>query len=180
MNIENAVDEVAKHFKYRSDDEVSTKFNGDPWMIMDKINGEYHGDCEDFSLTAMYLACDKSLLKFLDKVLIKKKYKLYTCVVGNSNDRHCVGNAEGYWFDNGTRKAVSGFLSYARLTNYREYKEHSRMRIACNLYSGALLKLVGCKKSTSYLAQMLFNTSVFIGIYSVVSLIMSVFAQILK
>lgn len=165
MDIKRAVSIVGRNFRYRADQEVSTKLNGDPWMIMEQDEeGLYHGDCEDFSLTAIYLACDKSILKFLFNVLVTKKYKLYACKTDITGENHCVGNLGDIWFDNFSKEAIEGRENFIDATKHRELYEHNRIRILLNLYSGFLLKLFGCKKSTSYFAAIVFNLTLFSSI----------------
>lgn len=161
MEIEKSVSEVAKRFVYRADEEVSTKLNGDPWMIMPLERGCYVGDCEDFSLTAMYLSCDKSLRKLLWNLLVTKKYKMFSCVVEKTKEKHCVGNIEDAWFDNFTLGVIRDFREFTLVTKHRKFKEHSRTRILLGLYSGALLQMVGCTKPTSYVAATIFNATTF-------------------
>lgn len=48
--------ELANNFGYKSDGKL------DNWRIMDPDN--YVGDCDDYAVTALYLECNKSLLKF--------------------------------------------------------------------------------------------------------------------
>ncbi len=55
------LDYLAKNFVYKRDGKL------DNWQIMplDKLEG----DCDDYAVTALYLACDKSLVKFWWSIL---------------------------------------------------------------------------------------------------------------
>jgi len=102
MKIQEAVKLVASKFLYTPDNHKWF----DRWRIMkEDSDGKLRGDCEDFSLTAMWYACDKSLLTFLWKVVITHQYKLYHCKT-YANERHAIGYAEGLWFDNWTKEAL--------------------------------------------------------------------------
>ena len=50
------INDLANTFSYKPDGQL------DNWRIMDPDN--YVGDCDDYAVTALYLECDKSLLKF--------------------------------------------------------------------------------------------------------------------
>lgn len=88
MNLEYLTD----NFKYVSDR------GGDNWRILTSpsADGKYYGDCEDFSLTALYLL-EGSLFKFW-KALVFRKAKICFCKVNGGG--HAVLRYEGRYIDN--------------------------------------------------------------------------------
>lgn len=102
MNINTVVKDIGKKFVYLAD----KKFPPDAWYVMpERTDGKLCGDCDDFSLTALWLACDASIWKFIWRVIILHSYRLYFAKTIN-NQKHCVGYAEGMWFDNWTCSAM--------------------------------------------------------------------------
>lgn len=96
MNIEDAIKQVNKTFKYRPD-----TGRIDSWKIMQE---PYIGDCEDYSLTVLYLTCDKSLLKLLFTLATFKYIMWY--VIAPSGEGHVVTQVGDKYFDNIQRKLV--------------------------------------------------------------------------
>ncbi len=102
MKIQEAISLVNSKFIYTPD--LHKWF--DRWRIMhEDSDGHMRGDCEDYSLTVMWYACDRRLLRFLWKVIISHEWRLYTAVTRN-NAQHAVGYADGLWFDNWSKKAL--------------------------------------------------------------------------
>ena len=101
MSVKAVVKEVASKFKYRAD---SIKVF-DWWYVMRERDGKLHGDCDDFSLTVLWMMCNRSVLQFLWKVIISHQYRLYFAKT-RTGGIHCVGYAEGCWFDNWSLKAM--------------------------------------------------------------------------
>jgi hypothetical protein len=64
------------------------------------------GDCEDFALTSIWYACNKNIFTFILNVFILHRYRIYFAKT-RSGGGHAVGYANGYWFDNFTREALS-------------------------------------------------------------------------
>jgi hypothetical protein len=100
MDIRQAVAEIAQKFTYRSD----PKFL-DYWTIMREQDGVLQGDCDDFALTSIWMACDENLFSFILNVMILHRYRLYFCKTA-TGESHMVGYAQGLWFDNWTREAL--------------------------------------------------------------------------
>lgn len=100
MKIQEAVAHVRSKFHYRKDPRLL-----DYWGIMKEKDGVMQGDCEDFSLTSFWKACDENLLKFILKVFILHQYRIYFSLT-HEGERHAVGYADGLWFDNWTREAL--------------------------------------------------------------------------
>jgi hypothetical protein len=76
----------------------------DKWRIMTAQNGKYHGDCEDYALTALYLIAGESLLRFW-WLLILRKAKIIYCTIGTIP--HAVLRYEKRYLDNIQGKFVS-------------------------------------------------------------------------
>jgi len=101
MDIREAVRQVANKFHYKKD-----KTFIDTWSVMREQDGKMYGDCDDFAMTCIWYACDKSLLKFIWHVLILHQYRFYNCKTFDGGT-HAAGYAQGKWFDNWTLSAVN-------------------------------------------------------------------------
>ena len=101
MHIKTIVKEIAKNFQYKAD---MFKFL-DWWFILREWDGKLVGDCEDFSLTAIWRLCNRNVLAFLWKVVITHQYRIYFCMTAKG-ERHAVGYAQDLWFDNWTLEAL--------------------------------------------------------------------------
>ena len=97
MKIEDAIKHINKTFKYKSDKKWLDK-----WTVM---NEPFVGDCEDYSLTTIYHAKDKSMLKFV-WALITFEYVLYF-VKTSRGEGHAITRHKGMYFDNIQRKLVT-------------------------------------------------------------------------
>lgn len=102
MDIRTAVDYVGKRFKYLTDKKIII---GDVWYVMPEHNQVMRGDCDDFAITSIWLACDRNIWKFILNVFILHRYRLYHATSRNG-EPHIIGYAQGLWFDNWTREAV--------------------------------------------------------------------------
>lgn len=103
MNIKSAVDYVGGKFVYMYDKKLPFS---DAWFVMpERPDGKLRGDCDDFSLTCIWIACDRNIFKFIWYVLILHKYRFYFSKAANG-ENHIVGYAQGLWFDNWTREAL--------------------------------------------------------------------------
>jgi hypothetical protein len=101
MNIKESVQAVASKFVYEAD---TDKFV-DSWEIMqENQEGKMLGDCDEFSLTAIWYACDQNWVKFILNVFILHRYRFYFCKSSNGN--HVIGYAQGLYFDNWTKEAL--------------------------------------------------------------------------
>lgn len=101
MKVEDAVDYVGKRFKYRSDPKIF-----DYWFVMPERDGVVIGDCDDFAITSIWKICDGNIFKFLLNVFILHRYRIYFAKTVNG-EKHAVGYAQGMYFDNWSRKALS-------------------------------------------------------------------------
>lgn len=63
------------------------------------------GDCDDFSLTVLWILCNRSIFRFIWNVIILHKYRIYHArtYLGKG---HAVGYAHGLYFDNWTLDAL--------------------------------------------------------------------------
>lgn len=101
MNIFEAVKFVADRFEYRSDPKLL-----DYWSVMREVSGKMRGDCDDFSITAIWKLCDRNIFKFILNVLILHRYRIYFAKT-KFGEKHAIGYAHGYYFDNWTRMPLS-------------------------------------------------------------------------
>ena len=72
MNIKQARDNVNQKFRYQSDGKM------DVWEILDTNEDIIKGDCEDYSLTLIWLAENKNIFKFIFSLLLMKYVIWYT------------------------------------------------------------------------------------------------------
>lgn len=141
-NIPQNVLDVSSKFKYTSDPKSSLNFI-DFWFVMDeKLDGKLHGDCEDFSLTVMYRNLGCSFWKLFLALVITGKYKMYYSISKNGV-AHCVGFAEGFWFDNWTMKAVSSKEEFIKLTGHDIKEPFWRVEMIRFLIVGYVYKKFG-------------------------------------
>lgn len=88
-------------FSYRED----RKHLWDQWFVMKENGGRYYGDCDDFTITGLWLLCGSSFWQFVWKVLIKHEYKIHRVKTVNSGF-HVVAEIDGMWFDNWTGRML--------------------------------------------------------------------------
>lgn len=72
MNLDQARDIINRKFRYQADG----KF--DQWSVLDINSTTIQGDCEDYSLTLIWLAEDKNIFKFLFAIILMKYVIWYT------------------------------------------------------------------------------------------------------
>lgn len=102
MDIKEAVNYVAKRFRYKAD-----RFKlFDWWFVMRERDGIMEGDCDDFAITSIWRACDCDIMTFLIDVVIFHKYKVHFAKT-QTGGKHAVGSYGDYWFDNWTKEAVT-------------------------------------------------------------------------
>jgi hypothetical protein len=132
MIIQDAIDVVADKFVYTNDPNVTK----DAWFVMKELDGKFHGDCEDFSLTSYWILSGCNLLKFLWNLLVVGNYGLWMVKsAGGSRGDHCVSNYNGVWFDNWTRRAMTE-EDFFRNTGHAKCFRFSRFSIAVRLLIG--------------------------------------------
>lgn len=114
MNIADAVSIVGNRFVY-TPDKISLF---DSWSVMKDHDGKMFGDCDNFALTAIWYACDRSIWKFILYVLILHKYRFWFCMT-EDGEKHVVGYAQGKYFDNFTYKALDKESFFSRTKHRR-------------------------------------------------------------
>lgn len=100
MNIVDAVKYVGEKFVYRTDPKLF-----DYWTVMEERQGQMRGDCDDFALTSIWLACDSNFFKFIINVMLLHKYRFYFSKT-QTGGKHIIGYASGLYFDNWTKEAL--------------------------------------------------------------------------
>jgi predicted transglutaminase-like cysteine proteinase len=96
--IQTALQELNSKFVYQADGRV------DIWRILHG-EGPWKGDCEDYSLTLMWLLSDKSVIKFLWHILTFKYLMWY--VIMSNGEGHAIVKIDGMYYDNVQKKATS-------------------------------------------------------------------------
>ena len=134
MEIKEIVREIGSKFEYRSD--VFRIF--DWWFVMRERNGKLRGDCEDFSLTAIWMLCNRSVLQFLWKVIISHQYRIYFCKTVNG-EGHAIGYANSLWFDNWTREALDK-AEFLKQTKHKIWYFIPGPLILFNMLLGSLVR----------------------------------------
>ena len=99
--LSSCIEQVSAKFVYTPDPKP---FPFDYWFVMKERNGELKGDCDDFSITILWLLCNSSLLSFIWNVLILHRFKLHRVMA--LNGYHIVGEVDGLFFDNWTKRAL--------------------------------------------------------------------------
>jgi len=66
MDVKEARDIVNKKFVYEGDGRL------DVWEVLDVDKDKIHGDCEDYSLTLIWVAENRNILKFIFALLTMK------------------------------------------------------------------------------------------------------------
>lgn len=98
MSVIDAQRSLNKRFTYRSD-------AGENWQIL-KGDGPVSGDCEDYSLTLIWLAEGKSTVRFW-LALLTFKYVLWHCKSPGGAGHAIVWVRRHGWTDNIQRRFVS-------------------------------------------------------------------------
>jgi len=131
MTLEESIDYVNSKFIYKSDPVVST----DAWFVMrNKEDGFYYGDCEDFALTVFWFMSNGSIWTFIKNIL-NGTYKLHMVASNGDKNNHCVGEFENLWFDNWTKKEFSKD-EFFKLTNHKYGYQIKPFTIMCKLIIG--------------------------------------------
>lgn len=99
MKIEDALKELNKRFSYRRD---PLRWFDNWKVIYDESEPKWYGDCEDYSLTLMWMLSDRSFVKFLWNILIMKH--LIWFVKTPDGDGHAVVRIDGVYYDNIQKK----------------------------------------------------------------------------
>lgn len=117
-NIKEIVNVIGKKFSYVED--KSTLL--DNWSVMKEKDGTMRGDCDDFTVTALWYYFGQSLLSFIWNVIIIGKGKIYR-VKTTQNTWHIIGSVDGLFFDNWTKQALTKeeFLQRTKHTIVKKY-----------------------------------------------------------
>lgn len=76
----------------------------DNWTIIKDFDGKVYGDCEDYSLTLVWLISGQNKTAFWQ--LLKSKYSLYFVKVGGVGHIVLLDRASGKYIDNIQKKLV--------------------------------------------------------------------------
>lgn len=102
-DIVKCVEYVNERFVYTRDYKLL-----DQWSVMKLIDGKFYGDCEDYSLTVFWYYCGCSVTEFLKNYYITRKTMIkFVKGGGRDGEGHAIGSADGYLFDNWSKKAMS-------------------------------------------------------------------------
>lgn len=114
MTPQDAVKYVSERFHYRRDPKLL-----DYWFVMKEREGKMIGDCDDFAVTSIWKICNENLLTFIWNVFIIHRYRIY---FGRTptGEKHAIGYANGLWFDNWSREALSKD-EFLKRTNHKIY-----------------------------------------------------------
>ena len=104
MHFQQAVDTINDHFEYVSDDEQYKFF--EVWNVMDTSEATWDGDCEDYSLTIMWLMADRNPFLFMWNLFCNTDYRLHQVNVKDMNGGHCVLQYKDMYVDNMMRQWV--------------------------------------------------------------------------
>jgi len=102
MNLDQAISTVNSQFQYTAD---PRSFFTDYWFVMRSQNNVMRGDCDDYSITVLWLLCG-GLWQFVWNVLILHRYRLHRVQTRNG-EYHVVAQVGDVWFDNWTRRCCS-------------------------------------------------------------------------
>jgi predicted transglutaminase-like cysteine proteinase len=94
MNIQTALKEVNEKFVYEKDGSV------DVWEILDTDGAKIKGDCEDYSLTLIWLTEDQNFFKFIWSILIAKYVLWYAKTPNGGGHAITYVRKENLYVDN--------------------------------------------------------------------------------
>ena len=125
---------LAKHFQYRSDGKL------DNWHIMPMDN--LRGDCDDYAVTALYLMCKGSLLKFWLKIITFQAVFWFTKSPTGGGHLVLWMRDHGY-IDNWDRKWVT--KDYMKQEGYKFVFPWLAPFVALKMFNGVILRLFNKK-----------------------------------
>jgi predicted transglutaminase-like cysteine proteinase len=104
IKLQTSLDKINEHFVYQADPKLFGKLQLDVWKIITK---DWKGDCEDYSLTVIWLYSDRNIFKFLWNI-ISMNFILHFTKAPNE-EGHVVTEMRGsrLYFDNIQRKLVT-------------------------------------------------------------------------
>jgi len=143
MTPEKANKEVAKRFVYITDKKKYGFF--ETWAVMDTSEEKWTGDCEDYSLTVLWLISNKSKRTFLFNILLNPDYGMKFVRYIKTGEGHAVLNYKDQYCDN----IQKSWFSKNNTKKYNQY--HWKWPIpgpliCINLILGKVIKLFNRKK----------------------------------
>ena len=96
--IDDAIQELNSKFQYEKDGKI------DVWRIL-YGDSPWRGDCEDYSLTLLWLLSDRNLFKFLLDILTFK-YLMWYVVIKSNGEGHAIVKIDGSYYDNIHKGAI--------------------------------------------------------------------------
>ncbi len=133
MNLDESVKYVADRFQYQRDPKWF-----EFWTVMKEQNGKMIGDCDDFSLTTVWLLCNGNILTFVWNVLILHRYRFYFSKA-SSDEWHIVGFAQNRYFDNWTKRAMTK-EDFLKITNHKIYFIIPSPLVLIYMFTGLFLR----------------------------------------
>jgi hypothetical protein len=131
MTIDESIDYVASKYVYTDDPSILK----DAWFVMrHNANDSYRGDCEDFSLTVFWFLCCGSLFEFIKNIFIGN-YRFHIVASNGGGNNHCVGEFNGFFFDNWTKQALPKRLFF-EVTGHVYGHKINRFTVMCKLIVG--------------------------------------------
>ena len=131
MTLEESVDYVDSKFVYKNDASIIN----DAWFVMrNKGNGFYYGDCEDFALTVFWFMSGGSIWTFIKNIL-NGTFKFHMVASEGDKNNHCVGEYIGLYFDNWTKQELPKDLFYRTTGHIHGYKIKPVV-VLCKLFVG--------------------------------------------
>lgn len=122
---------VRQRFVYRAE-------KGDPWRVLNtRGSGPLKGDCEDYSLTVLWLVCDRSLGRFLG-MFLDGTARMWFCISPNRERHHVLqlGRSDDFYLDN-LRKDWGSRSDYTH-AGYKFKHAHSPLVAMVRLFCGLL------------------------------------------
>jgi predicted transglutaminase-like cysteine proteinase len=98
MNAEQANKLVASKFKYVTDKLKYGFF--ETWSVIDISKPVWEGDCEDYSLTVLWLMSDKKKKTFLFNILLSPDYRMNFVKYKATKEGHAVLSYKDKFCDN--------------------------------------------------------------------------------
>jgi hypothetical protein len=99
--LEVALNTINQAFVYQPDPKIYG-IPIDTWRIISK---DWKGDCEDYSLTVIWLYSDRNIFKFIWNIL-SIRFLIYFVSLSNG-EKHVVTRFESKYFDNIQQKLVT-------------------------------------------------------------------------
>jgi predicted transglutaminase-like cysteine proteinase len=102
MDAKEANKTVAAKFQYITDKKKYGFF--ETWSIMDMSKEIWEGDCEDYSLTVLWLMSGEKTSTFVKNVLFNRDYRMHFVKYIRTGEGHAVLSYKGEFCDNIQKK----------------------------------------------------------------------------